>query len=233
MGYYQPYPQNQYYGNPYNYAYSVPQPFVKYPVFPPGPGSAPSPAGPPGKQPQTYGQGQGQSLYGQQHQQAYEESQLGYHPHAHSHSHQLSGSLGGVGVLPGADYSKPLYAHQHQQGLGARGAATSPETAFKPYAQGAGAKDVGGVGTGGSGGPQGRGGAPAQAGGFYGAGAGRFAQGPGAQAQAGGPGQAQQQAQGGPAAHLGYPQGASDAAFYSAYGPAAAQQGRQQQGYWQ
>ena len=72
--------------------------------------------------------------------------------------------------------------------------------------------------------------APAQAAGFYGAAAGRFAQGPGAQAQGGGPGQAQQ-AQGGPAAHLGYPQGASDGAFYSAYNPAA-QQGRQQ-GYWQ
>jgi len=154
---------------------------------------------------------------------------LGYHPHAHSHSHQLSASLGGVGVLPGADYGKPLYAHQHQQGLGARGAAASPETAFKPYAQGASAKDVSGVGAGGSGGPQGRGGAPAQAGGFYGGGAGRFAQGPGAQAQTGGPGQAQQ-AQQGPQGHLGYPQATSEGAFYSAYGPAAAQQGRQ---YWQ
>jgi hypothetical protein len=153
---------------------------------------------------------------------------LGYHPHAHSHSHQLSASLG-VGVLPGAEYGKPLYT-QHQQGLGTRGAATSPEAAFKPYAQGAGAKDVSGVGAGVSGGPQGRGGAPAQAGGFYGAGAGRFAQGPGAQAQTGGPGQAQQ-AQGGPQGHLGYPQAASDGAFYSAYAPAAAQQGRQ--GYWQ
>ncbi|KAI9508034.1 hypothetical protein F5148DRAFT_1284497 [Russula earlei] len=213
----------QFYGSPYNYAYSVPQPFVKYPVFPPGPGSAPSPAGPPGKQPQSYGQGQGQSLYGQQHQQAYDEPQLGYHPHA-NHSHQLSASLGGV--LP-ADYGKALYAHQ--QGLSTRGAAASPETAFKPYAQGAGTKDVGGVGSGTSGGPQSRGGAPAQAGGFYGAAAGRFA-GPGAQAQTGGPGQTQQ-AQGGPQGHLGYPQGASEGAFYSAYGPAAAQQGRQ--GYWQ
>jgi hypothetical protein len=137
----------------------------------------------------------------------------------------LSASLG---VLPGAEYGKPLYA-QHQQGLGSRGAATSPETAFKPYAQGAGAKDVGGVGAGGSGGPQGRGGAPAQAGAFYGAGAGRFAQGPGAQGQTGGPGQAQQ-AQGGPQGHLGYPQAASDGSFYS-YAPAATQQGRQ--GYWQ
>jgi hypothetical protein len=227
MGYYPPYPQNQFYSTPYNYAYSVPQPFVKFPVFPPG--SAPSPQGPPGKQPQSYGQGQGQGLYGQQHQQGYDEPPLGYHPHAHSHSHQLSGSLSGVGVLPGADYGKPLYAHQHQhqhqQGLGSRGTNASPETAFKPYAQGGGAKDVGGVGTGG---PQGRGGAPAQAGAFYGGGAGRFAQGPGAQAPAGGPGQAQQ-AQGGPQGHLGYPQAGSEGGFYSAYGPAAAQQGRQ---YW-
>jgi len=89
------------------------------------------------------------------------------------------------------------------------------------------------VGGGGSGGPQGRGGAPAQGGGFYGGATGRFAQGPGAQGQTGGPGQGQQ-GQGGPQGHLGYPQAASEGAFYSAYGPAAAaaQQGRQQ-GYWQ
>ena len=44
MPYYNPYPQSQYYGTPYNYGYGVPQPFVKYPTMfqpgPPAPGSA-------------------------------------------------------------------------------------------------------------------------------------------------------------------------------------------------
>jgi hypothetical protein len=89
---------NRYYSTLSN-AYSDPQPFVKFPVFPPGPGSAPNPQDPPGKPAQSYSQREVQGLYSQQHQQGYDEPQLSYYPRTHSHSHQLSGSLGGVGVL--------------------------------------------------------------------------------------------------------------------------------------
>jgi hypothetical protein len=65
-----------------------------------------------------------------------------------------------------------------------------------------------------------------RAGAFYGDGAGRVMQGTGARTQASGPGQGHQ-AQDGLQGHLGYPQAASESGFYSAYGPAALQEGRQ------
>ncbi|KAI0744688.1 hypothetical protein C8Q76DRAFT_700731 [Earliella scabrosa] len=244
--YYPPYPQNQYYGSPYNSGYTVPQPFVKYPtVFqgPPGPQSAPSPAtkqGPSSVQPQSP---YGQSLYGQQpHSNAYDE--IGYQHHT---QHSVGQNVNVGSGLPSGEYGK----HQHgslyggsgqgMQGfmglgqssaptsgppLGQRAAAGSPENAYKPYGGNVGVKDVGagvGVGQGGVGqGPQGRGGVqqPSQ-GSFY---AQRFAA-----SQAGGPqGQQGQQPQGqGPQAHLGYPQGGSDGSTFYSYQP------RQQQGYWQ
>ncbi|KAF9815650.1 hypothetical protein IEO21_04440 [Rhodonia placenta] len=239
LPYYYPYPQNQYYGSPYNSGYSVPQPYVKYPtVFqagPPGPQSAPSPATkqpPSAVQPQSpYGQG----LYGQQHpSNAYED--IGYQHHA-QHSHGQSVGSG----LPSNDYGKSLYGAggQGMQGfmtlgqstgpqsgppLGQRAGGGSPENVYKPYA---GVKDVGagvgvGVGQGGVGqGPQSRGVPQPSQGGFYSAQ--RF----GASASVPQNQQGQQhQPQGqGPQGHLGYPQGGSDASFYS-YQP------RQQQ-YWQ
>ncbi|KAL4253810.1 RNA polymerase II degradation factor 1 [Abortiporus biennis] len=239
LPYYYPYPQSQYYGTPYNQGYSVPQPFVKYPtVFqgPPGPQSAPSPAGkqgPSSVQPQSP---YGQSLYGQQHpSNAYDD--ISYSQHSHQQS---------VGSLQGNEYSKhqPLYGSGASQAgmqgfmggvlgqsgmtgpssgappLGQRAGGGSPEAAFKPY--GANVKDVGGVGQGGIGGqgPQGRGVQQPQQGSFYANQ--RFGSG-----ASGVPASGQnQQGQGqGPQGHLGYPQGGSDGNFYS-YQP------RQQQ-YWQ
>ncbi|KAH8079801.1 hypothetical protein BXZ70DRAFT_911017 [Cristinia sonorae] len=208
--YYYPFPQNQYYGAPYNSGYSVPQPFVKYPtVFqgPPGPQSAPSPAakqGPSAVQPQSpYGQG----LYGQQHpSNAYDE--IGYQQHS-QHSHGHSGFMG-LGQSAGPTPNSQL----GQRG----GTGGSPEASYKPYGTNVGVKDVSsgvGVGQGGVGqGPQGRGGVqPQQQGSFYSAQ--RFAS-----SAAGAPPAAQnqhQQPQGqGPQAHLGYPQGASEVnGFYS------------------
>ncbi|KAI0759097.1 hypothetical protein C8Q74DRAFT_1451911 [Fomes fomentarius] len=245
--YYPPYPQNQYYGSPYNSGYTaVPQPFVKYPtVFqgPPGPQSAPSPAtkqAPTSVQPASP---YGQSLYGQQpHSNAYDD--IGYQHHTqHSVGQNVNVSSG----LPSGEYGKhqhgSLYGGSAQgiQGfmglgqnsaptsgppLGQRAAAGSPENTYKPYGGNVGVKDVSagvGVGQGGVGqGPQGRGGVqqPGQ-GSFY---AQRFAA-----SQAGGPqGQQGQQAQGqGPQGHLGYPQGGSDGSTFYSYQP------RQQQGYWQ
>ncbi|KAI0742756.1 hypothetical protein C8Q80DRAFT_1273371 [Daedaleopsis nitida] len=240
--YYYPYPQSQYYGSPYNSSYTVPQPFVKYPVFqgPPGPQSAPSPAtkqGPSSVQPQSP---YGQSLYGQQpHSNAYDD--IGYQ---HHNQHSVGQNVNVGSGLPSGEYGK----HQHgslyggsgqgMQGfmglgqssaptsgppLGQRAAAGSPENAYKPY--GGGVKDVGagvGVGQGGVGqGPQVRGGVqqPGQ-GSFY---TQRFAG-----SQSGGPqGQQAQQPQGqGPQGHLGYPQGGSEGSTFYSYQP------RQQQ-YWQ
>ncbi|KAI0668821.1 hypothetical protein C8Q78DRAFT_1193665 [Trametes maxima] len=242
--YYYPYPQNQYYGSPYNSGYSVPQPFVKYPtVFqgPPGPQSAPSPAT---KQPPSSVQPQspyGQSLYGQQHpSNTYDD--LGYQHHT---QHSVGQNVNVGSGLPSTEYGKhqSLYGStaQGMQGfmglgqstgpsggppLGQRAGGGSPEAAYKPYGGNVGVKDVGagvGVGQGGVGqGPQGRGGVqqPGQ-GSFY---AQRFAA-----SQAGGPqGQQGQQPQGqGPQGHLGYPQGGSDGSTFYSYQP------RQQQGYWQ
>jgi len=248
LPYYYPYPQNQYYGSPYNSGYTVPQPFVKYPtVFqagPPGPQSAPSPAA---KQPPSAVQPQspyGQSLYGQQHpSSAYED--IGYQHHTqHSHGQSVGGSL------PSNEYGKHqnLYgaAGQGMQGfmglgqstgpssgppIGQRPGGGSPEAAYKPYGSGAGMKDVGsgvgvGVGQGGVGqGPQARGGVqqPAQAG-FYGGQ--RFGGGSSTVPQSQQAQQHQPQGQG-PQAHLGYPQGGSDANNFYSY------QARQQPGYWQ
>ncbi|TFY56438.1 hypothetical protein EVG20_g8922 [Dentipellis fragilis] len=174
MPYYNPYPQNQYYGSPYNYAYGVPQPFVKYPTMfqpgPPGPGSAPSPAakqGPSAVNPQTNPYSQG--LYGQQHPSASYDD-ISYHPQ-HGHGQSVSGNL------PANEYSKQLYGGHAAQGMqgfmnlgpssgpnsgapiGQRAGGASPENAYKPYAPGV--KDVGtgvgvGVGQGGVNQPQGR-----------------------------------------------------------------------------
>ncbi|KAF8658417.1 hypothetical protein AX16_001968 [Volvariella volvacea WC 439] len=248
--YTQPYPHNQYYGAPYSSGY-VPQPFVKYPTMfqpgPPGPGSAPSPAGKqPGAnvgvnvQPQTNPYSQG--LY---QQGAYDD----YQHHSQHQQHQQHGHSLGLGQGVGAnDYSKQLYGGSGQGGMqgfmnlgqnaGASGVPTSnttgprggssPENTFKPYAS----KDVGvGVGGGrgvqqqggpsqqpqqgqgqGSGGPQGQ---------FYGGN--RFGSGVGA--GVGVPQQSVHHQQGGPQAHLGYPQTGNDS-FYQ-------YQARQQQGYWQ
>jgi hypothetical protein len=44
------------------------------------------------------------------------------------------------------EYSKPLYAYQHKEGLGSLGTNAPPETAFKLYIQEDSAKDVGSVG---------------------------------------------------------------------------------------
>ncbi|KAK0189668.1 hypothetical protein F5146DRAFT_1139077 [Armillaria mellea] len=211
--YFNPYTQNQYYGTPYNNAYGVPQPFVKYPAMyqPPGPGSAPSPVtkqpGPGGNvgvQPQS--NPYGQTLYQQS---------AGYDDYSHQQH-----SLGG-------DYGKQLYgggAGQGFMGSGAGGAsgrgAGSPETAYKPYAP----KDVGvgvgsarggvqqqqqqaqqqgqGQGQAGQGGPQGQG--------FYGGA--RFGAGVGS--GVGGPQQSAHHQQGGPQGHLYPQQGQNDAGFY-------------------
>ncbi|KAK0216073.1 hypothetical protein IW262DRAFT_1397768 [Armillaria fumosa] len=211
--YFNPYTQNQYYGTPYNNAYGVPQPFVKYPAMyqPPGPGSAPSPVtkqpGPGGNvsvQPQS--NPYGQTLYQQT---------AGYDDYSHQQH-----SLGG-------DYGKQLYgggAGQGFMGSGAGGAsgrgAGSPETAYKPYAP----KDVGvgvgsarggvqqqqqqaqqqgqGQGQAGQGGPQGQG--------FYGGA--RFGAGVGS--GVGGPQQSAHHQQGGPQGHLYPQQGQNDAGFY-------------------
>ncbi|GBE87142.1 hypothetical protein SCP_1003890 [Sparassis crispa] len=243
LPYYFPYPQNQYYGSPYNSGYTVPQPFVKYPtVFqagPPGPQSAPSPAakqGPGAVQPQSP---YAQNLYGQQHpSSAYDD--LGYQHHSqHSHAQSVGSTI------PQAEYGKSLYGAggQGMQGfmglgqsngpssgppIGQRAGGASPETVYKPYGGNVGVKDVGGgvgVGQGGVGQPQTRGGVqqPAQAG-FYGAqrfGAGTSAVPQSQQAQ-------QHQPQGQvPQGHMGgYPQGGSDAGQFYTYQP------RQQQ-YWQ
>jgi hypothetical protein len=103
--------------------------------------------------------------------------------------------------------------------LGQR-AGSSPETAYKPY--GAQVKDVGGGGVAQSSqGPQGRGGAQQPQGSFYNAQ--RFSGGASAGPQ--GQGQQHQPQSQGPQGHIGYPQGGSDASFYS-YQP-------RQQAYWQ
>ncbi|KAF8621481.1 hypothetical protein AX15_007771 [Amanita polypyramis BW_CC] len=236
-----PYPQNQYYGSPYSSGYGVPQPFVKYPTMfqpgPPGPGSAPSPAGKQpggnvgGVQPQNNPYSQGLYQPG-----SYEDYQQHHTTHQQQH-HQHSHSLGlGQGVGVGGDYSKQLYgagqgSMQGFMGLNQTGAGTgvpssaggprgggSPETAYKPYAP----KDVGvGVGRGGvqqgqvQGQPQSQGqnqgGQGPQGQGFYGN---RFSGGGvGGGVGVGGPQNTLHQQ--GPQAHLGYPQGAADGGFYS------------------
>ena len=189
--YYNPYPQNQYYGSPYNSAYGVPQPFVKYPTMfqpgPPGPGTAPSPATkqPANVQPQSSPYAQG--LYAQQHPSASYDD-IGYQHHTQQ-QHQQHGLTHGQGVatsLPSTEYAKQhqqLYgAHNTQgmQGFMGLGQGTtplsgppigqrtggSPETAYKPYAPSVGVKDVGaGVGVGQAGvnqGPPGRAGVQQQ-----------------------------------------------------------------------
>ncbi|TFK71578.1 hypothetical protein BDN72DRAFT_837479 [Pluteus cervinus] len=251
--YYNPYPQNQYYGTPYNSGYGVPQPFVKYPAMfqpgPPGPTTAPSPAG---KQPgsnvgvgvnvQPQGNPYNQGLYQQGGYDDYPQHPIHSQHQQHSHSHTLG--LGqGVGT---GEYGKQLYGASGQgsiQGfmsLGQGGASTagvpssnatgpragnSPENAYKPY----GNKDVGvsaaGRGVQQAGGPvqqqQGQG----QAQGGQGPqnqpfyGGNRFGSGAG-----GVPPQAHHQ-QAAPQGHLGYPQSGNDGGFYP-YQP------RQQQGYW-
>lgn len=232
------YPQNQYYGSPYNSGY-VPQPFVKYPAIfqpgPPGPGSAGNPAG---KQPANVGV-QPQAPYnGGLYQQAgYDDYQTHQHPqHQHQHSQTLGLSQGM------SDYGKQLYGAGQvsmqgfmglagQSSSGGTGPASnagprgSPEAPYKPYV-----KDVnvsrGVQGQQGQGqvppqsqvqGPNGQGSAGQ---GFYGAT--RFGSGVGASSASvgGGP------QQGGQQAHLGYPQGVNEPNFYG-YQP------RQQQGYWQ
>jgi len=250
--YYNPYSQNQFYGSPYNSAYGVPQPFVKYPAMfqpgPPGPGSAPSPAAKqaPNVQPQSNPYNQG--LYAQHPSASYDE--IGYQHHAQQHQ-QHSLTQGVATNLPSTEYAKQhqqLYGGHNAQGMqGFMGLGQntgpssgppigqrtggSPETPYKPYAPSVGVKDVGtGVGVGQPGvgqGPQGRAGVQQQPqhtqGAFYGAN--RFAS-----SAAGGP-QGQQQAQQhqnqgqAPQGHIGYPQGGSDGNFYS-YQP-------RQQGYWQ
>ena len=167
------YPQNQYYGTPYNSGYGVPQPFVKYPAMfqpgPPGPGTAPNSAS---KQPGGNGVGVGVQPQNNPYSQGlyqpggYEDYQQHHTSHQQQQHHQHSHSIGlGQGVGVGGDYGKQLYGGaqggmQGFMGLGQTGAGAgvpssggggprgtgSPEAAYKPYAP----KDVGvGVGRGG------------------------------------------------------------------------------------
>ncbi|KAJ8457584.1 hypothetical protein ONZ45_g18257 [Pleurotus djamor] len=252
--YYNPYPQNQFYGTPYNSGYGVHN-YVKYPaaMFAGGPASGPTPAAkqPGNVQPQSNPYGQGLYTQHQQHPSAsYEE--IGYQHHSQQ-PHGLSAGL------PSNEYGKQqLYGGQGGfMGLGqSNGPAGgvrntgggSPETPYKPYAP----KDVGGGVGGGMGVNQGiqggragsvQGQQPSQVGQSQGQGqpqqgqgnfySNRYAAnagaGVGVGAGVGGPqGQAahhlhQPQGQG-PQSHLAYPQGGSEANFYS-------YQARQQ-GYW-
>ncbi|KAJ3997254.1 hypothetical protein F5050DRAFT_1446437 [Lentinula boryana] len=137
--YYQPFPQNSYYGAaamgaPSNYGYGVggmgvgvPQPYPgmnvgKYPTMYPGPASAPSPAGKPSPGMGVHGHGgvighgglgvQPQSYGGGLYgqQQGYDD----YQHHTQQQHHQQQGhqhhSSHGLGL--GQDYSKQLYAGQ-------------------------------------------------------------------------------------------------------------------------
>ncbi|KAF7759751.1 hypothetical protein Agabi119p4_11446 [Agaricus bisporus var. burnettii] len=249
--YYNPYPQNQYYGTPYSSGY-VPQPYVKYPAMfqpgPPGSNSAPSPAT---KQPgananvavQPQSNPYSQSLYGQQ--GAYDDYQQHAHHSQHQHPHALG--LGQTNVGVGAtEYSKQLYggAGQGFIGLGGQSGgaasgvagagprnASSPETAYK-YQKDGGIGVAGGRGASVQGGPgqaqpqgqsagQGGQGGP-QGQGYYGAN--RFSGGVGAGIGSGvAPQQNAHHQQGGPQGHLAYPQGGNDGNFYP----------YQRQQYWQ
>lgn len=210
---------------------------------PPGPGSAPSPAGkqgPTSVPPQS--NPYGQSVYGQQHPSAgYDDAGYQHHTQQHQHSHAQNAAN-----LPSNEYGKhqqQLYgAAQGMQGfmglgqnpgpssgppIGQRTGGGSPEASYKPYAANN-VKDVGtgvggvGIGQGGVGqAPQARAGAQQTQGAFYGAN--RFGSGAAAGPQ-GQQGQQHQPQNQGPQ----YPQGASDGSFYS-YQPRQ----QQQQGYWQ
>jgi hypothetical protein len=216
--YYPYYPQNQYYGSPYGTpGYGVPQPFVKYPVYQPGPPSNPAAASPAATKPgaaaglgtQTQANPYGSSLYGTQ--QEYDAG--GYQ----SQQHQTS--LGGLQSAGGGGYEKQLYnAGQGFIGLsGSQAAASpgsqlgqrsSPEASYK-YSQGVAKADVAGAASG-LGQPQGRPGVAQQGQqGYYGNN--RFAA----------SGQTAQQGQ-----NPAYQQGAQEG-FYSY--PSR----QQQQGYWQ
>lgn len=130
----------------------------------------------------------------------------------------------GLGQGAGPNSGAPL---GQRSGAGA-GAGGSPETAYKPYVQGVGTKDVGPAGVSGGQGALTQGARtgvqtqPQHAQSFYNAN--RFSTNP---AAGGPPGQqSQQQLQQGTQAHQGYPQAAADNSFY--YGRAPSQQP-----YWQ
>ncbi|KAJ7153590.1 hypothetical protein C8R43DRAFT_1002676 [Mycena crocata] len=247
---YYPYAQNQYYGAPYNPAYGVAPPFVKYPAMfagPPGPGNAgPAPGGQGQGSLGLKGQGQaaGQGgAYGPA-QGLYQQG--GYDDYAgQQQGHQQPQHALGLGQGQGGEYGKPLYGGGAQgfMGLGAQGGGGagpqagggarggSPETAYKPYG-----KDVGvGAARGGNqqgqgqqgqqGQGQGQGGPQGQ--GFYGgnrfSGVNANVGGGGVGGAGAGPQGSAHHQQGVPQGHLGYSQGQNE--FYP-------YQGRQQQ-YWQ